>query len=131
VLVDTTVTTVGDSFVFSQNVSPTSAWVVNWTVVRNGEEQGPNVQVVGATGRFPLPIDRTWLQRFFIVLIPFLAALSTDRVATYGALGIVGLIGLVMVLGWYNINPILWMAAFVIAAGGHAYAISSRRGPIG
>jgi hypothetical protein len=131
VLVDTTVTTVGDSFVFSQNVSPNTAWKVNWTVVRDGEEKGPNVQVVGARGRFPLPIDTVWLQRFFIVIIPFLAALSTDRTATYGALGLVGLIGAAMVLQWYTINPILWVAAFVIAAGGHAMAVSSRRGPVG
>lgn len=105
-------------------------WVVNWTATRNGKTVGEAFPV-GNGGSVPLPIDPTWLNRFMLIFIPVVGALSSERIATFGTLGLVALVGVLMVAGWYDVQPVLWLAALVVSLGGHAFATASNRGAFG
>jgi hypothetical protein len=97
-------------------------WIVDWeaqnaqgATVASGEEP------VGRTGRIPIPMDPEWLWRFALVAIPVVAALASERIATLGALGTVAFAGILMIAGIAQIPFVLWLAAAVIALGGHAF----------
>jgi len=119
----------GTSFVWNRQVDDNTAWVVNWTAYRNGETTGGEVPV-GDRGSTPIPMDPLWLNRFILIFIPVTAGFASERVATIGAIAVVGIVGMLMLLQWYDVNPWLWMAGLVIAVGGHALAITTERGPI-
>jgi len=76
-------------------------------------------------------MDPVWLNRFGLILIPVVAAFSSERVATIGALALVGFVGLLMLLQVYDIDPALWVASLVIALGGHALTLRNNSGAVG
>ena len=131
VLVDTMVDDVGEQYTFSEQIEKGENYRINWSAERNGETVGPKSYIIGSKGQTPLPIDQIWLNRFVLVLLPVFAALASERIATYGAIGLVVLTGLFMILGWYDVNPALWMAGLVIAVGGHLLQITTRQGAFG
>jgi len=133
VLEETTVASVNGNWTYSRSLSGDNAntsWVVDWSVDRNGQTHDGSIPV-GSTGSMDVPIDGAWLQRFALLAIPIVAALASERIATYGALGAVAFAGMLMVFGWLQIHPMLWFAAATIAIGGHAWVISQRGGTVG
>jgi len=131
VLVDATVDDPGKNISYSEQIPEGENYRINWSAERNGETIGPKTYVIGSRGQTPLPVDQVWLNRFVLVLLPVFAALASERIATYGAIGLVVLTGLLMMLGWYSVNPALWMAGLVIAVGGHLLQVTTRQGAYG
>jgi hypothetical protein len=131
VLVDETIDDPGTNLSYSEQIPNGENYRINWSAERNGETIGPKTYVIGSRAQTPLPVDQVWLNRFVLVLLPVFAALASERIATYGAIGLVVLTGLLMVLGWYSVNPALWMAGLVIAVGGHLLQVTTRQGAYG
>lgn len=115
---------VGSSVVFTttlQGDELNKTWMVDWearnasgTLIEDGEIP------VGQTGGIPISMDPAWLYRIALVAIPVVGALSSERIATMGAMATVAFAGLLMIAGIAPIPFVLWLAAAVIAVGGHA-----------
>jgi len=122
---------VGDSWTVSyalEGADAETSWVVDWSGQREGNEIGQRVPV-GEEGNIPIPISSEWLTRFGLVALPVVAALSSERIATLGAMGTVAFAGILMISGIWEIPVLLWFAALVIALGGHALTMA-RRGSV-
>jgi|GEM_PF-2060940 len=125
----------GQSATYSTTISGdqlNKTWMVDWTarnasgaVVASGNEP------VGRTGQVPLPIDSEWLWRMVLVAIPIIAALASERIATIGAMGTVAVVGVLMILGWAQVSFVLWLAAAIIAVGGHAFHMRTQGASFG
>lgn len=115
------------SYTLTGNQTETD-WVIDWSGRRDGETIGQKYPV-GKKGSLPIPIDPTWLSRFGLVALPVFAALSSERIATLGAMGTVAFAGILMITGIWAIPLVLWFAAAVIAIGAHALTMA-RKGEI-
>lgn len=115
----------GESFTYSTGLSGDQlnrTWIVDWEAQNaSGATVASGEEPVGRTGRIPIPMDPEWLWRFALVAIPVVAALASERIATLGALGTVAFAGILMIAGIAQIPFVLWLAAAVIALGGHAF----------
>jgi len=101
-----------------------TSYRVNWTATRNGEEIGA-VRPVG-TGSGPIvPLDSDWLGMTALTTLVFIAALAGKQKATYIALAVVGMAGVLMFFQMVQIQPLLWWAAALIAVGGHVRHIQT------
>ena len=133
VLADVSTEAVGDRWTYSTvldaNESETT-WVVNWSAQRDGETIGATIPV-GSRGGLSIPMDDAWLSRFGIIALVVVAALSSQRMATIGAMGTVAFAGILMVTGIWEIPVVLWIAALVIAVGGHVLTTAQRGGAVG
>ena len=133
VLADVSTDDVGSSWTYStvldENESAKS-WVVDWQGQRDGEEIGAAVPV-GNRGGLPLPMNQEWLTRFGLIALVVVASLSSERMATIGAMGTVAFAGILMITGIWEIPVVLWFAALIIAVGGHALTKAQRGGVVG
>lgn len=134
-IINKTITNVGTEYAFSYTLKNSSgeygkAWQVTWSADRgdgHDSDSAPGGSFpVGHTGTIFIPFDPEWLARFGLVALPVVAALASERIATLGALGTVVLAGLLMVTGLWEIPVVLWIAALVIALGGHALTMAKR-----
>lgn len=133
VLADVSTDDVGSSWTYStvldENESAKS-WVVDWKGQRDGEEIGAMVPV-GNRGGLPIPMAQEWLTRFGLIALVVVASLSSERMATIGAMGTVAFAGVLMITGIWEIPVVLWFAALIIAVGGHALTKAQRGGVVG
>jgi hypothetical protein len=132
-LVNTSVDDVGTEWAYTYTLEGNQtekAWVVNWTAERNGNTVGQEFPV-GKTGGLPIPMNPEWLARFALVALPVFAALASERLATYGAMGTTAFAGVLMITGIWEIPVLLWFAALIISVGGHALTKAQRGGVIG
>jgi len=133
-LAEIDVDNVGESWAYTytlegENATDT-AWVIDWSGKRGDGDGGVNeigaTFPVGQRGGLPIPMDPDWLARFALVALPIIAALASERIATYGAMGTTAFAGVLMITGIWEIPVALWFAALVISVGGHAFTMSSR-----
>jgi hypothetical protein len=128
-----TVSDVGTEYAYTYTLEgeqTETAWVVNWTADRNGDTVGEEFPI-GETGGLPLPMDSEWLARFGLVALPVMAALGSERNATYAAMGTTAFAGILMVTGIWDLSVYLWFAALVISVGGHLLTTAQRGGVVG
>lgn len=120
----------GDSWAYSYTLNGSrdelgKEWMVEWSATRNGNEIGGSFPI-GKTGGLSLPMDGEWLTRFAFVALIIIAGMSSERIATLGAMGMVGFTGVMMVTGIWQVSIYLWFAGLVIALGGHALTMAQR-----
>ena len=133
VLAEISTDNVGSKWTYStvlEGNESSTPWVVDWQGQRNGEEIGAALPV-GDRGGLPLPMDGEWLTRFGMIALVVVASLSSERMATIGAMGTVAFAGILMITGIWEIPVVLWFAALIIAVGGHALTKAQRGGVVG
>jgi hypothetical protein len=72
-----------------------------------------------------------FLSRAIAIGLVVVASLSSERMATIGAMGTVAFAGILMITGIWEIPVVLWFAALIIAVGGHALTKAQRGGVVG
>lgn len=132
-LVNLTTTSVDSKWTYTQSLTGNQTektWVVEWSGKRDGQTIGQSYPV-GSRGGVPVAMSQDWTSRLAFIAVIVLCALSYERIATIGAMGVTGFAGVLMITGLWPIPPALWFAAAVISVGGHAFQMTTDGSVIG
>lgn len=132
-LVNLTTTSVDSKWTYTQTLSGNQTektWVVEWSGKRDGQTIGQSYPI-GERGGVPVAMSQDWTSRLAFIAVIVLCALSYERIATIGAMGVTGFAGVLMITGLWPIPLPLWFAAAVISVGGHAFQMTTDGSVIG
>lgn len=99
-------------------------YVLNWSATRGGDQIGAE-RIIGGTNGPTIPLDSDWLGTAALVMITFIGSLAGRQKATYIAISVVSVAGVLMWLRAIDILAPLWWLAAVVAIGGHLRHIQS------